>query len=277
MSIASQSSLPRYLDELESIERRAWRDLIAVMPSAIAQQAGIVSATIHHAQFLMAARIPQFQFNWLAGTGLQGDDGSSVAEAVRRFREAGQRKFIIQIPPGPNAPECERRAAAEGLREHPLAWAKFYRSTSDAPHVSTELTVREVHANERDLFGSTAAAGFEMPPPFAGWLAGVVGLDGWHTYVSFLGDEPVGAAALLVEGDFSWLGIGATRSAMRRRGSQSVLLARRIADAARFGASHASTETGVPQEGKAAPSYTNILKAGFDVAYVRPNWSEPTD
>ena len=138
------------------------------------------------------------------------------------------------------------------------------------------MTVREVHASERDVFGSTAAAGFEMPPPFAGWLAGVVGLEGWHTYVSFFVDEPVGAAALLVAGDFAWLGIGATRSTLRKRGSQSALLARRIADAARFGARHASTETGVPQEGKPAPSYANILKAGFEVAYVRPNWSEST-
>ena len=31
----------------------------------------------------------------------------------------------------------------------------------------------------------------------------------------------------------------------------------------------------VPQPGQPAPSYTNILKAGFTVAYVRPNWTEP--
>lgn len=273
--MSTRSASSRYLDALESIERRAWRDLIAVMPAPLAQQAGLVSAEIHHAHFLMAARIPLFLLNWLAGTGLQGDDGSSIPEAVRRFREAGQRKFIIQIPPGPNAAECRRRATAEGLREHPLAWAKFYRTTSDAPQVDTELIVREVHADERELFGSTVAAGNEMPPPFADWLARVVGLEGWHTYVSFQGAEPAGAAALFVCGDLAWLGMGATRPAMRKRGSQSALLARRIADAARFGAHHASTETGVPQEGHAAPSYMNIVKAGFEVAYVRPNWAEP--
>jgi hypothetical protein len=52
------------------------------------------------------------------------------------------------------------------------------------------------------------------------------------------------------------------------------LMASRIADAAKYGAKHAATETGVPQPGQPAPSYANILKAGFEVAYVRPNWAE---
>jgi hypothetical protein len=40
------------------------------------------------------------------------------------------------------------------------------------------------------------------------------------------------------------------------------------------GAKHATTETGVPQPGQPAPSHSNILKSGFAVAYVRPNWTE---
>jgi hypothetical protein len=54
------------------------------------------------------------------------------------------------------------------------------------------------------------------------------------------------------------------------------LLARRIAEANRLGARVAVTETGVPQPGEPAPSYANILAAGFSIAYVRPNWTEPT-
>jgi hypothetical protein len=62
---------------------------------------------------------------------------------------------------------------------------------------------------------------------------------------------------------------------MRRKGGQSALLARRIADAAKYGARHVVTETGVPQEGQPAPSYRNILGCDFAVAYVRPNWALP--
>jgi hypothetical protein len=245
-----------------------------VFPAPLAQALGLETAEINHALLLLATRIPQFQFNWLAGTGLNGDDGSSIAEAVKRFRHAGQRKFIIQIPPGPNSQACIARARDAGLVEHALAWAKFCRPTANAPVVKTTLTIREIGAGERDLFASTAVAGFGMPAPLASWLSQIVGRPHWHAYMSFDGAEPAGAAALYVGGDFAWLGIGATRPQMRKRGGQSALLARRIADAGNFGAKYATTETGVPQPGQAAPSYENILKAGFEVAYVRPNWTE---
>jgi hypothetical protein len=260
--------------EIERIERQAWQDLARAAPPPFARGIGLETAEINHAFFLLARRIPQFQFNWLSGTGLNGDDGRSIPAAVGRFREAGQQKFIIQIPPGPNAAACANRAREAGLKEHPLAWAKFYRSTANATMIDTPFTVREVGATERDVFAATAVAGFGMPAPMASWLSQIVGRPHWHAYVSFDGNEPAGAGALYVDGDMAWLGIGATKPEKRKRGGQSVLLARRVADAAKFGAIYASTETGVPQPGQPAPSYANILKAGFEVAYVRPNWTE---
>jgi hypothetical protein len=264
-----------FMLEIEAIERAAWADLAAVAPPAVAQAIGLQTAAIGAAFFFMATRIAQLQFNWLSGAGLNGDDGHSISEAVRRFRAAGQREFIIQLPPGPNLDACIARAAAAGLVEHPLAWAKFHRTTAHAPEINTPLTIREVGPEERDLFAATAIAGFGMPSPMAAWLAQLTGRPHWHTYVTLAGAEPAGAAASYVRGDHAWLGIGATRPQMRKRGSQSALLARRLADAARLGARHATTETGAPQPGQPAPSYANILKAGFEVAYVRRNWSEP--
>jgi len=271
MSSPLQPAIP----ELERIEREAWTDLASVMPAPLAAGIGLRTAEIGAAYLFMASKVPQFQFNWLSGTGLNGDDGTSIAEAVKIFRDAGQRKFIVQIPPGPRAEECRRRAAAVGLKEHALAWAKFHRTTNGAPVVSTRLEIREVAGDERDVFASTVVAGFGMPPPMAAWLQPLVGRQHWHTYVSFAEGEPAGAAAMYVRGELAWLGIGATRPELRKRGSQSALLARRINDAYAFGALHATTETGVPQAGLPAPSYTNILRAGFKVAYVRPNWAEP--
>ena len=260
--------------ELERVECQAWRDLLRMAPPAFIKEVGLQTVEINHALFFMASRIPQFQFNCLEGTGLNGDDGSSIAEAVRRFRAAGQPKFFIQIPPGPNASECARRARELGLVEHPLAWAKFHRPTANPPVVETSLEIREIGPAERDVFAATAVAGFGMPPPMLTWLAQLPGRPHWHTYLTFAGSEPAGTGAVYVDGDFAWVGIGATRPEMRRKGGQSALLARRIADAGRFGARHVSTETGVPQAGQPAPSYANLLKSGFTVAYVRPNWSE---
>jgi GNAT superfamily N-acetyltransferase len=262
------------LPDLEGVERRAWQDLARAFPGPLGQALGLEVDEIGGALFLLVSKLPVFQFNWLAGAGLGGDGGDSIAEAVRRFRRAGQRKFFVQIPPGPNARACEARAREAGLVEHPLAWAKFCRPTAGAPVASTPLDIREVGPDDRDLFGSTGIAAFGMPPALAPWLSQIVGRPGWHAYLSFSGTEPAGAAALYADGDLAWLGIGATRPEMRRRGGQSALLARRIADAGRLGASYAVTETGVPQPGQPAPSHANILRAGFEVAYVRPNWTE---
>jgi len=112
-----------------------------------------------------------------------------------------------------------------------------------------------------------------MPPPMGAWLKQIVGRTGWRCFVSLFGDEPAGAAALFLQGDYAWLGIGATKPEMRKRGGQSALLARRLEEARRAGARVAVTETGVPQPGEPAPSCKNILAAGFQIAYVRPNWA----
>jgi hypothetical protein len=218
--------------------------------------------------------VPQFQFNWLSGAGLNGDDGRSIPEAVKRFRAVGQHRFFIQLPPGPRVRECMAQARELGLKPHPLAWAKFYRSTTHAPVVTSEVEIREVGTHERAQFGDTAVAGFGMPPPMAAWLSQIVGRPHWHAYVASFEGTLAGAAAMYVRDEFAWLGIGSTKPDMRKRGSQRALLARRIADAAKLGAMHATTETGVPQPGQPAPSYENILKSGFSVAYVRPNWTE---
>jgi len=230
------------LSALEHIERSAWEDLAAVAPAPVAQGMGLKAKRLNHALLFMASRVPQFQFNWLAGAGLAGDDGSAIDLALEEFRAAGQDKYFIQIASGTRAGDCAARAAAAGLAPHPLAWAKFHRETTAMPAVSTALDIREVGPEER---------------------------------AAFAGTEAVATGALYVDGDFAWLGIGATRPASRRQGAQSALLAHRLREAVRFGARHATTDTGVPQAAAPAPSYQNIRRAGFDVAYVRPNWTQP--
>jgi GNAT superfamily N-acetyltransferase len=157
----------------------------------------------------------------------------------------------------------------------PVARAEFYRPTARAPAVESPLQIREVGAVGRDSLADTAVAGFGMPPMLAAWLGQIVGRPRWHAYAACADAAPLAAGALYLGGDFAWLGIAATLPGSRRQGVQTALLAHRLSEAARLGARHATTETGVPQPGGAAPSYRNILRAGFEVAYLRPNWTQP--
>ena len=165
----------RHVEALERIEQEAWAGLVRVAPKSFAKAIGLESAKIGGALFVLAAKLPQFQFNFLNGAGLGEDDGACIGEAMRRFADARQSKFIIQIPQGPQAARMEALANNAGLQQSNLAWVKFARSTADAPVVETSLSVREIGFAERDMFGATAVAGFGMPQTLAPWLACIVG------------------------------------------------------------------------------------------------------
>ncbi|HVZ68872.1 MAG TPA: hypothetical protein VG891_05370 [Rhizomicrobium sp.] len=265
-----------YIRAIEAIEAEAWEDMAKAAPPPFARAVGLETARLGRTLLLLAQRIPLFQFNWLSGAGLLEDDSSAIAEAVHRFRQGGVERFFIQIPQSPRSDAMRMSARKAGLEAHRLAWAKFHRETASPPEVQTRLDIREVGIAQRSEFAATALAGFGMPQPMAAWLEQLPGRANWHCYVAYDGAVPIAAAALYVRGDHGWLGIGATRPEARKRGSQSALLARRIADAGKFGARFVTTETGVPQQGEPAPSYANIKKAGFEVAYVRENWTLPS-
>jgi hypothetical protein len=67
-------------------------------------------------------------------------------------------------------------------------------------------------------------------------------------------------------------GIAATLEPARGRGCQLALLHRRILDAAAAGCHTLFVETGERIPDRPSASYRNILRAGFEEAYLRPNW-----
>ena len=76
----------------------------------------------------------------------------------------------------------------------------------------------------------------------------------------------------LRHGQVGWIGIGATVPEHRGKGGQSALLAARIQAAAEAGCEVVVTETGEPVDGQPNGSYRNIVRAGFEPQYVRPNY-----
>jgi hypothetical protein len=75
----------------------------------------------------------------------------------------------------------------------------------------------------------------------------------------------------LVNG-IAWLGFGSTLEDARGRGAQSAMFAERLRDAAVLGCRFAFTETGEETSDAPNASYRNMLRAGFRLAYHRPNW-----
>ena len=80
-----------------------------------------------------------------------------------------------------------------------------------------------------------------------------------------------------IDAGIAELGIGATLEPARGRGCQLALLRRRILDAAEAGCHTLFVETGERVPDRPSASYRNILRAGFEEAYLRPNWTRSAD
>lgn len=151
------------------------------------------------------------------------------------------------------------------------AWAKFARDASPAAAMPTELRVERIGPRHEEAFAAVVSRGYGMPNVLARWFDGLSERNGWSLYIAFAGDEPVSAGGLFVQDGAGWLGLMATLPERRGLGGQGALMAARIERARALGCDVIATETGALEEGRPGNSYRNILRHGFEVAYVRPN------
>jgi hypothetical protein len=114
-----------------------------------------------------------------------------------------------------------------------------------------------------------------MPDTLVPMISGTVGREGWLHYVAWDDATPVAVAALLVRGNVGWLGVATTLPGYRRRGAQGALMTRRVRDGTELGCEWFVTETGKDLPDKPNPSYHNMIRSGFTVAYDRPNYMLP--
>ena len=260
------------LEWLEQAEHDAWEDLYLACPGEVAADLGLVAERLDGALYLQARQIPVTQFNRLCGLG-RAADGPAIEGALRRFRDAGVAQAWFQVAPGPLQVHSATHLIRAGLQMHERRWVKFWRPAEPAPQAATELAIAPVDSNSAGQFADAVLAGFGMPPVLKPWLEALPRRAGWHCFVALAGDIAVAGAALRISGGIGWLGIGATRPEHRRRGAQSALLAARIEAGLALGAECFATETGRPLPGEPGPSFANIKRAGFRIAYDRPNWA----
>jgi hypothetical protein len=148
----------------------------------------------------------------------------------------------------------------------------IHRPADSPPAVRTELRVERIGPERAAQFTAVLGAGFELAPAVTAMLEHLPGLPGWGWYLAYDGDVAVACGAVCVRGDHAWLGQAATLPEHRRRGGQSAITAARIAAPHAAGATVVVTETGEVVDDRPGSSYRNILRAGFEPAYVRPNY-----
>ena len=133
--------------------------------------------------------------------------------------------------------------------------------------------VEEITPDRKEVFASVLLRATEareqMTPTI---ISHAVGTSKWRFYVAVDGDEPVACAALFVDGNGAWLGLAATLPSHRRQGAQSLLIRRRMSDAASLGCEWATTESAPDASDDPGMAYGNMMRAGFTALYRRTNY-----
>lgn len=263
--------------ELDRVERRFWREIWESVPAEAAREHGVELRRYGRVQATLAADLaPLGMMNLLLGAPEElAADGDGLLRAVAGARERGVASYVPVTPGLPGSEAAERWLREQGFA-HGYTWMKFVRDAHEPRFKAPAgVEVVEVRRPDQEPFGTIAAAGFGMPSWASAFFANLPGREGWRCYVGRIDGQPQACAALMIDGDIAELGIAATLEGGRGRGAQLALLRRRIEDAAAAGCRTLLVETGAREAGRPAFSYRNILLAGFEEAYLRPNWRLP--
>lgn len=257
---------------LERADAAACADFARACPPAFAAEAGIGVETLGGVVAALAARADVLALNRVIHLGVEAPATEALVDGVIDvYRRAGVPRFFVQLSPYARPAALPRWLAARGLvcYNH---WMKLYRGVDDVPAVDTALRVVAVDAVGAGDFARIVTGAFDMPAALEPWMAAAVGRPGWRHYLACDGAEPVATAALYVDGEAGWMGFASTLPAWRRRGAQSALIARRLHDARALGCRYVVVETADDLPDRRAPSFHNLSRLGFRLAYRRPNY-----
>ncbi len=257
---------------VEMSEAEAWNDFFLAAPADLGAQLGIGTEYYGSTVALMADKLDRRMFNRVVGLGiLEPADQSTVDAILADYDQAHLPSFAVQLSPFAQPP-----ALPDWLRQHGLTprdnWAKLYRGSQPPPEVQTELRVEMIGQAEAHTFAQIACGVYGLPTELEPWVAATVNRDGWHHYLALDGERAVACGALFIDGNVGWLGWAGTLAPDRNRGAQSALMARRVHDGAAMGCEWFVSECKEDTPDQPNPSYHNLLRNGFQLAYHRPNW-----
>jgi hypothetical protein len=261
---------PRALDEGE---RHFWRDIWVSAPADIAKEKGIELRDFGPVQASIVTALPGVgMMNLVLGATEAGAvEGGYLAAATEWVSSRGVESYVPVTPGLPATDTAERWLAANGFATA-YAWMKFVRDPHPPRFAAPDVEVVEMTDPEQEPFGMIAATGFGLPAWAAAFFSDLPGRDGWRCYVARVEDEAQACAAMHVHDGVAEFGVAATLEPARGRGCQLALLHRRILDAVDAGCHTLFVETGERVPDRPSASYRNILRAGFEAAYLRPNW-----
>ena len=266
---------------LELAEIEALTDLYNSASPEVVAASGLSVRQVGDATLIAVSRIDVLALNRLIGLGLgSSPSDGALAEALKAMEQTGSPRCFVPVAPTAASDGLGPRLERLGLR-HYNNWMRLRRTLDDLPRrtdsSATSLEVKRIASAHADVFGRLVATAFDFPPAIAPLPSQTIGRPRWHHYLAFEGDTPIASGAMYIAGSAAWFSFAATDAAYRKRGAQQALIVRRLHDAAEAGCKWVSVETAEDTVTRDAPSFRNLRRLGFEVAYKRPNylWVKP--
>jgi hypothetical protein len=206
------------------------------------------------------------------GVGIPATE-SLLDEAIAVFQHAGCRNYRTEAGPFSLPVDYIKWLGARGFKQGTRNWAKMYRGNGPAPTISTDLHVEAIGKERADAFANVLLPTFGITPAYRPLVKGSIGKPMWYHYLAFAGNKPVSTAAMFISGEVAWVGFMGTLKSYRNRGGQRGMFARCIEDGLALGCKWFVTETEEDTPEQSNPSYRNMLRSGFKLAYLRRNYT----
>jgi hypothetical protein len=261
-------------ERIERVEAEMMLDLTRAAPDDLLQEVAIDVFRIGSAHAFLMREIDWIMYNRLLGLGVGEPATKEMVDLVAKLYRRTWMLFSVQVSPLAQPADLHQWLTARGIRrEERYKWVKFYRGVEPPPDAPTEFRVERVEDEDQAIsWVVVARMAWYLHGALRLWLLRTIGRPGWHHYLAYDGATPVACSALYVHDRVGWLGFTGTLNHWQGRGAQSALITRRIRDAADLGCRWLTVETKEETPRRPNHSYRNMLRAGFQIAYLRPNY-----
>lgn len=258
----------------ESIETEARVNYFLCAPPEFSRPFRLEIKRLGSTWVTMLPVVDHAMYNRILGLGVSTPATESMLdEAVAVFQNAGCKNYRTEVSPLSLPAQYPEWLTARGFKQGGRNWAKMYRGNEPAPSISTELHMETIGKDQADAFANVLLPVFGISPAYRPLVKGIVGKPGWYHYLAFAGKKPVSTAAMFINGEVAWVGFMSTLKTYRNRGGQRVMFARCIEEGLALGCKWFVAETEEDTLEQSNPSYRNMLRSGFKLAYMRRNYT----
>ncbi len=253
-------------------EAMAWEDTFLSIPAELMHKYNVRFTHIGSAAAFTVGGLDAPYYSRVLGLGVREPATEAmIDECLAFFQAAGSKTITITLSPLARPSTLADWLLARGFSAS-IRWAKMYRGPEPPPAIPSDLRIECAGPEHALAFALISGVNFGTPGEMAPLVTPLAGRAGWRLYLAWDGNEPVATGALFTKDRVGWLGWGTTLESHRRRGAQGAIMAQRIQDGIALGCAKFITEAVQDTPERPNPSYHNMVRTGFELAYIRPEY-----